>query len=246
MKKESILKIGFGVLLTIFSVLSGIASILAWVGVKISQGIVFGIIALFFGGVLIWMLVSYIRNLKKIILEKNNELQEIKSCEMNINLISNINEIPNIYTGNVRSIHIISSGTETYYNLLAVMLNKEIIQRGIKVDILFRIGTDEKRIGKLLQYDHKWEELARKYDLNIKYYPIDNFIFNLRGIVFDDIEGYIGFYYRRNGETYGGEEEVLHVNTANAVGNYLIRHFLDRFKNIHQYDSIKDIVDKNK
>lgn len=226
--------------------MSGIASILAWVGVKISHMIVFGVIALFLGGVLIWMLITYVMDLKKIIQEKDNELQEIKSCKMDIDLVSNINEIPNVFTGNVRNIHIISSGTETYYNLLAVMLNKEIIQRGIKVDILFRIGTDEKRIGKLLQYNHKWEELARKYDLNIKYYPIADFLFNLRGIVFDDMEGYVGFYYRRNGETYGGEEEVLHVKNTSAVGNYLIQHFLGRFDNIQQYDSIKDIVEKNK
>lgn len=162
MKKESILKLGFGVLLSIFSVLSGIASILAWVGVKFSQGIVFGVLALFFCGVLIWMLVTYVKELKKNIQEKSNQIREMGLRNMDIKLISNINDIPNIFNGSVRNIHIISSGTETYYNLLAAMLNKGVIQRGIKVDILFRIGKDEKRIGKLLQYNHKWEELAKK------------------------------------------------------------------------------------
>lgn len=84
---------------------------------------------------------------------------------------------------------------------------------------------------------------GKKNDLTIKYYPMDDFLFNLRGIVFDSMEGYIGFYYRKNGETYGGEEEVLHVKSTNAVGEYIIKHFLDRFDGIQQNDSIEDAVE---
>ena len=243
--KSSILRLGAGIALTILTIVSGIASIFSWLGVNIPKSIGFGIIALLAAGLLIWMLFTYVLSLKKIILKRDSELQRLQLSSNNVEIISNINEIPNKFNLNARNIHIIGSGTETYYNLLSVMLRKDIIKRGINIHILFRLGSNGKRIGKLLQYNHKWIELSKKYDLHIKFYPMADFTFNMRGIVFDESEAFIGFYHRINEETYGGEEEIIHTKNDTSVGSYLIKHFMDRFVNIDIYDSIEKAIIEN-
>ena len=163
--KSSILKLGAGIALTLLTIISGFASILSYLGVDIPKSIGFGIIAILAAGLLLWMILAYVLNLKKIIRALNSELQKINLASNNIQIISDINDIHIKFDRDVRSIHIIGSGTETYYNLLSVMFRKEVLKKGIKICILFRLGSSGKRVGKLLQYNHKWIELSKKYNL---------------------------------------------------------------------------------
>jgi len=127
-----------------------------------------------------------------------------------------------------RVVYCLGSGTETYYSLLEPRMREGIIPRGTKLCIGFRTG-DEAHKAKLTEYARKWPAAARRCGVDVEFYPVSDFDHSMRGVVLDSGNGAIGFYFRQNGETIGGDSEVLLVNRDTEAGSYLLDSFVRVF-----------------
>jgi len=138
----------------------------------------------------------------------------------------------------IKEVHVLGSGTETYYIILSQFLNEGSIKGGITLHIGFRVGTNPLRYSKLKEYESKWKTLAQKYNLRILYYPYQDFFFSIRGVVFDGDLGFIGFYHRIKDDTLGVDEPVVIAKKDNPVSAYLIKNFLKVFDCLAAKESI--------
>lgn len=122
-------------------------------------------------------------------------------------------------------IYCLGSGTETYYGLLEPRFRDGTIPRGASVRVGFRTGSGTGRTAKLAEYSKKWIDLAERHNLRIQFYAIDDFDHALRGVLIDDRAAALGFYFRENGRTIGGDSDVLLVDATSEVGRFLITAF---------------------
>jgi len=229
-------------LVAVISSLSAIASILSFFRLSVSLRIGIFILGIIVSIVVVIYINNKIKCLKKTVvaLEQKSEV----NCNNNPFLLKNMLEVKN-YSGIAHTVFVIGSGTLAYYQLFATLLKENKIEKNASINFLFRNGdVSANRLGKLLEYDKKWRNLANRYSLNLKFFPIEDFVFSFRGVLFDSKEAYIGFYHRLNNETIGGDEEVMHVDSSSPIGKYLIDNFKKCFDGIDAHDTIESSLDK--
>jgi hypothetical protein len=142
-----------------------------------------------------------------------------------------------------KEIHVLGSGTETYFLILSQLFKEGVIQGGATIHIGFRVGVNPNRYSKLREYDSKWSLLARRYNLRLQYYAYQDFFFLIRGIVFDKKIGFVGFYHRINDFTEGVDEPIIVAKGDNSVSLYLIKNFLKIFDCLDRRDTISSALD---
>jgi len=220
----------------ILGVLANIGGVLAIFGISGSPQIGWYVII---GGILvigISLTERYILALRSKQQELQNILKSINSTKVSLTDISNI--ASEKLDSHIRDIYILASGTETYFSLLSRLFTEDLLPNGITLHIGFRVGKDQARYHKLLDYEKKWNLLSSKHNLKIIYYPFDDYLFAMRGILVDKKHGWIGFYHRINDITYGAEELVIVASKDDPIGLYLINSFVRIFDGLTPSTSI--------
>lgn len=150
---------------------------------------------------------------------------------------------------NIRTIHIMASGTSTYPSIIQILLgtSKSAKKKKIDVFVYFRLGTDKDRISLLRnQYNNLWEKLNKEYPrINLHFICVNDFVISFRGLVVNKRIGMVGVYVRTNGETHGTLNSSIIVDNETDAGKYLIDEFLRPFEGACYYASIKNCVDKS-
>jgi len=221
---------------------AGIGGVLALFGIQGSglvgtYTIISGVIVALFGSLLRYIAILNTNLKAKEHLISTSEIYN--SC-----YITDVNK--NNLPDKVTEIHIIGSGTETYFAFVQKMVNEGVIARGAIINIAFRVGTQTSRYNKLFDYESKWLSLSKMNELKLKFYPISDYLFMMRGMVFDSSIGCVGFYTRKQNETIGSGKPALFLNNNSKFGNYLINHFIEIFDLIDQLDSITEAIPKVK
>jgi hypothetical protein len=235
-----------------------IARISAWVGIALGTlANIGGVLAIFgvsgsvkmglyvFGGgtlvIGISLTAKHILSLHSKQRELQIKLDSLHSTKVVLTDISDI-VVSRRLGSHIRDIYILASGTETYFSLLSRLFNEELLPHGITLHVGFRVGKDEVRHHKLLEYEKKWNILSNRHNLKIIYYPFDDYLFSMRGIVVDAEYGWIGFYHRINDVTYGAEEMVIFALRGDPVGQYLIDAFVRILESLKPFTSLSSAL----
>lgn len=156
--------------------------------------------------------------------------------------LTRISVIQSLNLRDANEIHILGSGTETWYGIVSELFASGALRDGISIHIGFRVGGDSKRHTKLLAFAEKWDRMAGKHRLSIKYYPYVDFFFMMRGLVIDNNLGFVGFYHRTDTDTIGAEKSLMFVKGENKAAAYLIENFLTIFSTLKSVDKMSDVI----
>lgn len=166
-------------------------------------------------------------------------------CERRLELVDMNSRIANLTINNVKSIHIMASGTSSYIPIVKSLLkaNKQA-KRTVNVYVYFRLGKDEERIELLkTQYNQWWNNILKEYP-KLKYHfsCVSDFKVSFRGVIVNKKMGLVGFYVRNNNTTLGTLEDSIFVDTNTNAGGYIIKSYLKCFDNQKEYPDLKSCV----
>lgn len=146
----------------------------------------------------------------------------------------------------IKSIHIMSSGSSSYISIVRSLLHRNKLKHGnVDVYIYFRCGNNNERLNSIkTQYDIWWKKLKSNFpNLNILFSYISDFEVSFRGVVVNKEIGFIGFYNRINNDTEGMENDIIVADCKTDVGQYLISCFLKSFVGKKTLPSMSECID---
>lgn len=187
------------------------------------------------------LIYKYIISLRSTIISLEQNMASVKSLKL-----VQYEAIKDYVSGNLWTVHILGSGTETYYALITRLLSEGVIKSGSNLHIGFRRGSDSVRKRKFSDYSLKWDQLAKSNNLRLSFYPYDDFFFNFRGVVFSKSIGFIGFYHRVEGKTVGYGEPLILALESDEIGAFLIENFIRVFDSLSQQESLLNPLPKTK
>lgn len=168
-------------------------------------------------------------------------LQAMSTQQVTPSPVTTLNDFIDSTPGPFAEVIIMSSGTDTYVNLMQRALLQRKIFSDTKIRVCFRMSARSDRDAKLAHFSERWSDFTKEANAATSFLPGPDFDHSLKGIAIQSGDTWSlawGLYFRRNGITHGQELDYFQPDSRTAPASQVLTVFREIAANRPAFDSI--------